>query len=529
MVLIKNIFCVKIFLFLTFLLPLTLFSQDIFQRVMEIPGDETFTSMGETSDGGLVMVGFGDDVHGFQDVIIRRSDRLGVQSWAKYFGGLNFDRAQDVKQDYSGNLIIGGYTFSYGEGNSDIFLLKLNQFGDTIWSKTYGGDQYEFGYSVDVSDDNSYVVAGRTNSYGSGGSDIYIVKSDSIGNELWSRTYGGASWEEARSIKSTFDGGYIVGGYTYSYGQGLNDLYFIKINSEGDTLWTRTYGGGGEDWCYDLVQTNDSGFVAVGYTTSYGAGGRDGCVLKIDKNGSLVWSQVLGGLQGDEFLSVTKLSKGDVAITGLSESFGVWIDAYTVRLDSLGNVEMSKSNGGSGSDVGVKILSLSDGGFVVGGLSNGFSAGPDFYLIKSDSLGNSGCLEFQASSAEVSPMFVSGFGGDLDSGGVSRSVSFSESSIVPSGSYLCLIQSVSGEKNELNMIKVFPNPVLNEVIVSGWETLERAEVKIFDSLGRLIVSQSENNCDLLKIKLEALKHGVYGLKLFLPETERWFVKQFVKN
>jgi hypothetical protein len=133
--------------------------------------------------------------------------------------------------------------------------------------------------------DGGFIITGITNSVGAGGYDVYLVKTDSLGDTLWSRTYGGTGDDEGMSVKQTLDGGYIIVGWTNSFGAGDYDIYLIRTDSLGDTLWTRTYGGVFNDGGYSVQQTTDGGYIIAGYTNSFGAGGFDVYLIKTDANG----------------------------------------------------------------------------------------------------------------------------------------------------------------------------------------------------------------------------------------------------
>jgi len=151
---------------------------------------------------------------------------------------------------------------------------------DTLWTRTYGGSSDDGAYSVQQTTDGGYIMAGQTLSFGAGNYDFYLVKTNSLGDTLWTRTYGGNVHDCAYSVRQTADGGYIVAGYIYSFGAGSDDFYLVKTNSQGDTLWTRTYGGSNSDLAYSVQQTADGGYIVAGYTESFGAGDHDFYLVK---------------------------------------------------------------------------------------------------------------------------------------------------------------------------------------------------------------------------------------------------------
>ena len=154
------------------------------------------------------------------------------------------------------------------------------------WERTYGGSDWDIGFSVAQTSDGGYIVAGRTESLGAGLTDVYLVKTDAVGDTIWTRIYGGSGSDEneGASVAQTSDGGYIISGMTYSFGAG-GDVYLVKTDSVGDTIWTRIYGGSSMDWGNSVAQTSDGGYIVAGMTESFGAGSWDVYLVKTDSLG----------------------------------------------------------------------------------------------------------------------------------------------------------------------------------------------------------------------------------------------------
>jgi predicted secreted protein len=202
-------------------------------------------------------------------------------AWTKTFGGSGNDHGHSVRQTSDGGYVIAGSTYSYGAGNADVWLIRTDSSGNAAWNKTFGGSGNDYGYSVRETLDGGYTVAGSTGSYGSGGVDVWLIKTDSSGNAAWNKTFGGSGDDHGYSVRETLDGGYIVAGSTGSYGSGGVDVWLIKTDSSGNGAWDKTLGGSNSDYGWSVQQTPDGGYIIVGYTDSYGAGGYDIWLMKI--------------------------------------------------------------------------------------------------------------------------------------------------------------------------------------------------------------------------------------------------------
>ena len=280
---------------------------------------------------------------GKADVYLIKTNALGDTQWTRTYGGADIDEGFSVQQTSDGGYIVAGLTWSFSAGLQDVYLIKTNASGDTQWTRNYGGTVNDWGYSVQQTSDGGYIVTGWTGSFGAGSADIYLIKTNASGDTLWTRTYGGAQYDEGNSVQQTSDGGYIVAGYTYSFGAGSYDVYLIKTNASGDTQWTRTYGGTNDDEGFSARQTTDGGYIVAGYTGSFGAGG-DVYLIKTNASGDTQWTRTYGGTGGDEGYWVRQTSDGGYIVAGWTGSFGAGnYDVYLVKTDSLGNVAASVS------------------------------------------------------------------------------------------------------------------------------------------------------------------------------------------
>ena len=363
-------------------------------------------SIQQTIDGGYIVAGYSHSFGaGNRDFWVLKLDERGVVYWQNTYGGSKFDYARSIQQTTDGGYIVAGYTYSF----DDIWVLKLESNGDVSWQKTYGGC---YAYYIKQTIDGGYIVAGYTETYGVKG-DLLLLKLESNGDVSWQKIYGwGATDDYAYSIQQTSDGGYIVAGYTIRpESDGGREIWVLKLESNGDVSWQKTYGGSVAERGSFIQQTIDGGYIVAGYTHSFGAGTGDFWVLKLDSNGNISWQKTYGGSDRDEAYSIQQTSDGGYIVGGYTESFGAGgKDAWVLKLDSSGDVSWQKTYGGSNDDEAYSIQQTSDDGYIIGGYTESFGAGgEDAWVLKLDSNGDiPDCDIIGSSSATVYDTSVSG-------------------------------------------------------------------------------------------------------------------------
>jgi hypothetical protein len=248
--------------------------------------DVGLMSLIQTSDGGYAIAGattsFGA---GLSDAYLVKLDANGTLQWTKTIGGPGYEIGHSLIQTSDGGYAIAGSTQSFGAGGDDVYVVKLDANGKLQWTKTIGGPKDDWGISLIQTSDGGYAIAGSTQSFGAGNYDVYVVKLDANGNLQWTKTIGGKSWDAGMSLIQTSDGGYAITGYTQSFGAGGEDVYVVKLDANGNLQWTKTIGGENDDRGFSLIQTSDGGYAIAGSTQSFGARGRDVYVIKLDRNG----------------------------------------------------------------------------------------------------------------------------------------------------------------------------------------------------------------------------------------------------
>ena len=333
--------------------------------------------------------------------------------WSQTYGGTSVEWARSFVETSDGGYAILGITSSFGAGQADAWLIKTDAFGNMQWNKTYGGEWWDYTYSLAVTPDGGYAIAGETNSFGAGEDDAWLIKTDAFGNMQWNRTYGGEYWDGAYSLVLTSDGGYAMAGYTRSFGTESTDFWLIKTDSFGNLEWNKTYSGmaGRNFRARSLVSTFDGGYALAGGDHQPTIGSNTDCwLVKTDASGNMEWNRTYGGPGTDTANSLVVTPDGGYAIagrwnhtmtfqTGEPQAFVTTGDFWLVKTDELGNMEWNRTYGGTGEETANSLVVTSDGGYALAGTFNytwyeeignpetAVFAG-ECWLVKTDALGN---------------------------------------------------------------------------------------------------------------------------------------------
>lgn len=310
------------------------------------------------------------------------SSRIPSEEWNMTFGGLNDDVGTFVQETRDGGYIVVGYTASFGADSpyswliksqlrGDLWLIKTDSLGNVEWEKTLGGFGREFGFCVQETDDGGYIMTGAKKPSWFANYDLWIVKTDSKGIVEWEKLYGGSREDLGFSICQTTDGGYIATGYR-SFSPGKK-LYIVKTNSSGDMEWERLYGGVNTAEGSCIQQTSDGGYIVTGYyyISSKEGPKEDLWLLKLDSSGFNEWDKTFGGAGRDIGLYVSQTDEGGYIVTGLTESYGSGGgDVWLIKTDPRGNIEWDTTFGGIKFDQGTAVHQTADGGYIIAGFNS---------------------------------------------------------------------------------------------------------------------------------------------------------------
>jgi hypothetical protein len=498
-------------------------------------------------------------------------------NWQFVYWGSGNGSASDLLQTYDGGYALIGTTSSYGTGDNDIYFFKLDSIGDTLWTRTFGGLGSDYGTSVEETQDSGFIIAGFTNSFGAGGNDAFLIKTDSLGSIIWEKTYGGTGDEDWFCLKKTNDNGYIILGSTESFGAGWSDIYLIKTNFQGDTLWTRCYGRSHHDWGTDILQSNDNGYVILGTVQNGFNNGTDMYLSKIDSVGNLQWAKLIGTNDYDYGYSIQKIQSGYI-VAGKALNNTTAFDINLVNVNQSGVVYWSKSFGGLSDENGENVKQTSDGGFIISGNSASFNGlyliKTDFYgdtlwtqaygshtsldngwsviqsndggyvlcgysgsypygvyVVKTDSQGNSGCDQRNTATIVTNAVTLDSVVYPLTS--FSNTIVTVPSFITGNGAIISpLCSSVSAQETTtfLKEIIVFPNPASAHLIIST-ENYNILNYYIFNVHGQNVISLIQPQTSNLKLQtfvdVTALPTGIYFVQ---AQTQQGIVTgKFIKQ
>ncbi|UCF70748.1 MAG: hypothetical protein JSW49_00265 [candidate division WOR-3 bacterium] len=340
-------------------------------------------SVCQTSDGGFIATGYTSSFGaGLQDAYLVKTDANGDQMWTRTFGGYSMDGAHFVREAADGGYIIAGYSETFGGGGKNVYLIKTDTLGIAEVTTTYATPLMDVAYAFCETPDDGYIFVGyRDGPSGWAKGDLWILKTDALLDTAWSKEYGGGGEDYGISVKPTPDSGYIIAGSTMSFGAGGKDAWLVKIDANGDTMWTKTYGGTLEDVAYGVSVTADSGYIFAGYINGTGAWtAGDAWLIRTDCMGDTLWTKVYGAYGEDYGFDVYQTPDLGYVTAGRYAQ-----DIWLIRTDVLGDTLWTRRYGGAGTESGLALSLTSDGGYIIGGYTTSFGSGAqDFWLIRTE-------------------------------------------------------------------------------------------------------------------------------------------------
>lgn len=369
-------------------------NEEVFDIEATLDGGYITTGYTGSSNGNVTIN------HGLNDIWVTKLDNSGNIQWQKTYGGSGTDSGYKIQQTTDGGYILIGYTTSTdgdvtnNHGEEDLWILKLDASGNIQWQKTYGGSDNEEGLDIQQTNDGGYIAIGSTSSIDGdiminyGQRDMWVIKLDNLGNTQWQKTYGDVYNDNGSQIRQLSDGNYIVSGTYNFFSTDTSDFWILKLNTSGAIIWQKTYGGSSREYPYDIQLTNDDGYILVGYTQSIDGdiignhGQGDVWLTKLNSSGSIEWKKTFGGTLSDYGEAIKQTLDGGYIIAGNAQSNNGDVtgnhgsaDFWVIKTDALGNIQWQKTIGGNSFDVARAIIQISNGTYIVAGGT--FSANGD--------------------------------------------------------------------------------------------------------------------------------------------------------
>jgi predicted secreted protein len=363
-------------------------------------GDDYGYTVLQTTDGGYVIVGETYSFGGGTDIWVIKTDGDGNTVWDTTFGGVNTDYNPDIKQTTDDGFIITARTYSFGAGANDIWVIKLDKNGTEQWNTTYGKEFVEYNGECQQTTDGGYIIVGTTSRKDPLNFDLWLIKIDSESNEEWNRTFQTApqSFEFGLSVQQTHDSGYLIAGSYISYGTNTSyDIWLIKTDAQGNEQWNRIYreNSSWKGTC-SIEPTSDGGYIVLANRGYYESKQVDFFLMKINQYGDEQWNRTYGGLQDDYASEAYQTSDGGYIIIGYTVSYGAGeADVWMIKTDAYGDELWNRTYGRKHNDAGHSIDLTRDGGYIITGIKGTSSKDDpaydtyDIWLIKTDSQGKS--------------------------------------------------------------------------------------------------------------------------------------------
>ena len=507
-----------------------MFSQVKFQKIL---GRNSFDTSGEVvleTDSSFYMSGTTTTMATGYDMCVTKFNKFGDTIWSKNYGGTGLEYGGLIKKAHDGNFLCVGQTLSFGSGNYDTYIVKINPLGDTLWTKAVGSPLIDLVTRCIILPNDDFILLSSLDSTGFGNNDVQFIKMDANGNVLWNRLYDAFNDNEITDILQSSDSGFILTGSTNSFGAGDYDSFVIKVDSLGNLSWAKTYGGILGEGSFHIVKSSN-GYAITGNIKSFGQGGSDVYLLKLDLNGNIVWAKTYGTSTDETSTGIALSNDNGFAISGnYGLTTGSNIDVILLKADSLGNLLWTKKYGSASLDFGGNLIQTADNGYFIPGSSISFtSTYYSDYFIKTDSLGNSGCYENNLSliTMDITSLLsitnpTPNVYSDPSIVAINTQTIISSDGLIEST--LCFTTDVKETEKIKDEFNIYPNPANNFIDVET--EFKNYSVSVFDDMGNLILKEKTNQ-NKTRIDLSSFSNGIYFIQL--QSNDKLVSKKFIKE
>jgi hypothetical protein len=481
-----------------------------YERYVQGSQPQFATSIAATSDGGYIMAGWTQAygvANGYDDVYLVRTDGDGDVLWTRTYGGNATDDGLAVAQTSDDGFLIAGGSNSFGSNGSEVYLIRTDANGDTLWTRTYGGPGEEYAHGMALTADGGAIIVGQSGVVGgpNGGLNAYVIRIDATGDTLWTRTYDGGTDNFANSVSEVVGGDHILAGTGYF---GASSMELIRIHDNGDVVWNKEFSNGNMEG-RSAIPTADLGFIACGQNAY------DACLVKVDGSGAVQWAKTYGGPNIDYGYCVREIPGGGYVFSG--EQFShTWLVRTDVQGDTLWHHTYATGNATTN-----QVVLNADGGFTIGANRTGFG-GYEVQIVRTDATGNIPCDQSHPSSSvgtispvEAVPTLVLATLGEIHS----------SATVVGSGgaAYTSCTTVDVAEQAPLSTIRIGPDPATTEatliIMLPGAGVLD-----VLDAQGRSVLHRDLGEVPagvrMEKIDVRAFASGVYTVVIANTRGER---------
>ncbi len=428
---------------------------------------------------GYVLCGSSYGTASAQDAAIVRIDSLGNIIWVKQYGTPSTDGALKCVPTTDSCILVVGIKEEYSTTDGKLWILKLNQNGDTLWTKTYKiNTGRNVPKDVQACNGGGFIISGFCSTQISGDAIAILVRIDSFGNLLWSKLFNNQTLSGIYSCKEIIGGGFVCTGGTYISGQ--SDIYIVRTDSLGDTLWTKTLGNTNADFGASVIQSQDSNIIIAGSTYHPSLNNWDIDLYKLSLNGGILWHKTLGDNRENSAHTIIQLSDGNYLIGGTTNTTANGYQGLLIKVDGFGDTLWVSTFGSMNSEIGYSVIESSDGGIVFTGMSDVFIPNPHsaMYCIKLNSIGQ--------------------------------------------------LNTYINETLSSDFYILYPNPVDDFVRIMNTKPSNRnVSVTIIDALGRICSTSSFDNNSLIELDVSQFSQGIY--LLLIHEGGDTIIKKFIKQ
>jgi Secretion system C-terminal sorting domain len=499
-------------------LPLLLISvsgiAQVFQFHYGTSSEEDGFPMKRMSNGDYLLAGSSRaNSVGGKDATVYHTNSNGNLLWSKNYGGSADETVLYLAETLDHGFVACGETFS-SSANGDVFLFRSDSVGNLAWWKNYGGIRYDIAYSVLALSDGGFIMAGLSETapvdY-----DAFLIRTNANGDTLWTKTFGGPSIDHAVQLIQTTDGGFLFCGKNLSYGSGYCDNWIVKTDAFGNLQWQNIVGGGGWDEANDVIETN-SGYVICGGSNSGGAGNYDFMLMKTDLTGNLLWTKLYGGSNVEDSYCIVEVPGKGFAFSGYTETFGIGhnrgtdsANVWLLLTDYNGDTLRTMSFGGVSKEECFALDRTATNGFALSGYTASFGDSLEPYLFTTDSLGEAGCNEKRSYPDVNTINFIETQGAIVKSGIYAVSTFAAVTNTVNATETQLCGGPLANEfipENDFS-ITIFPNPANERITISsGTEIAEK--IRLFDAYGNCVMEIKPQSVNT-SIQTKLFAAGIY--------------------